>query len=303
MTRIQKWFMVIILAGLQEIKGLVLRNISVPLVVDYRHRATLSCSYEMGKHQLNSVKWYKDKEEFFRYSPMAEPSIITFNVPGISISNRNQFCNKGSCRIELERLSPKSSGQYRCEVSGDAPEFKLISQTANMTVAALPQHDPFINGLLPRYRYNDFIVANCTADWSSPAATLSWYINGARAPFDLLQPQQETTMKTDHFILHKLSLELRFHLDKARFKSPNGDLEIKCVADIVKIPSLLRFSVFKAKITSDDELHNQKLVNRKNSGFKQHSYVSKSTMLLAYTIFTLHWYIACMVGSSHICTY
>lgn len=48
---------------------------------------------------------------------------------------------------------------------------------------ALPQHDPFINGLLPRYRYNDFIVANCTADWSSPAATLSWYINGARVRY------------------------------------------------------------------------------------------------------------------------
>jgi len=36
--------------------------------------------------------------------------------------------------VELEKLTAHSSGQYRCEVSGDAPEFKLIDQTANMTV-------------------------------------------------------------------------------------------------------------------------------------------------------------------------
>lgn len=40
--------------------------ISVPEVADYRDNVTLSCTYDMGKHTLNSVKWYKDNAEFFR---------------------------------------------------------------------------------------------------------------------------------------------------------------------------------------------------------------------------------------------
>jgi hypothetical protein len=31
-------------------------------------------------------------------------------------------------------LSNDSSGAYRCELSGDAPEFKLVHETSNMTV-------------------------------------------------------------------------------------------------------------------------------------------------------------------------
>lgn len=38
------------------------------------------------------------------------------------------------CKAEIDGLSQLSSGTYKCEVSEDAPEFKLIDQTANMTV-------------------------------------------------------------------------------------------------------------------------------------------------------------------------
>lgn len=38
------------------------------------------------------------------------------------------------CNAEIDGLSQLSSGTYKCEVSEDAPEFKLIDQTANMTV-------------------------------------------------------------------------------------------------------------------------------------------------------------------------
>lgn len=47
--------------------ALQLTEIHVPEVVDVKETATLSCTYELGKHKLNSVKWYKNGMEFFRY--------------------------------------------------------------------------------------------------------------------------------------------------------------------------------------------------------------------------------------------
>ncbi|CAD7084932.1 unnamed protein product [Hermetia illucens] len=254
----------------KTVNGLFVTNIEVPEIVDYRVRVKLSCSYNMSGHKLNSVKWYKDGEEFFRYSPMTPPTFSQFHVAGVTIVRDNYFCNEKTCSIEIKDLKLSSSGAYRCEVSGDAPAFKLTSRTANMTVAALPQHEPLINGVNRTYRVNDFIVANCSSDWSSPAATLTWYINDEKATSDMVQPMQETTMTTnDGFAVRLRSLELRFVFDKHRDMMYSRDiLKLKCVADINDIGFLRREKETKSYIIRDDNLRNSKLITSRNSGLK-----------------------------------
>lgn len=39
----------------------------MPPFVDVRDVITLSCSYNIGKQKLNSVKWYKNDKEFYRW--------------------------------------------------------------------------------------------------------------------------------------------------------------------------------------------------------------------------------------------
>uniref|UniRef100_A0A182NVE0 Ig-like domain-containing protein n=1 Tax=Anopheles dirus TaxID=7168 RepID=A0A182NVE0_9DIPT len=116
---------------------LQLTEITVPEVVDVRETVTLSCSYDMGTHKLNSVKWYKDEREFFRYSPMMPKSLMFFDVDGVTVLQNStvQICNQFMCSIQLHKLNIRSSGSYRCEISGDAPEFKLAHGVGNMTVA------------------------------------------------------------------------------------------------------------------------------------------------------------------------
>lgn len=46
--------------------ALYLTNLSVPRIIDASQKAKLFCSYEMANQTLNSVKWYKDGQEFFR---------------------------------------------------------------------------------------------------------------------------------------------------------------------------------------------------------------------------------------------
>lgn len=53
-------------AGYHTINGMHLTDITVPEVVDFRHKIEISCEYNMNGKTLHSVKWYKDNMEFFR---------------------------------------------------------------------------------------------------------------------------------------------------------------------------------------------------------------------------------------------
>jgi hypothetical protein len=58
---------------------------------------------------------------------------MIFAVEGVHVSS-DHVCNEKFCTIHLDNLSNDSTGAYRCEVSGDAPDFKLSHETSNMTV-------------------------------------------------------------------------------------------------------------------------------------------------------------------------
>ncbi|EDW42400.1 uncharacterized protein LOC6606613 [Drosophila sechellia] len=230
-------------------EGLHLSNLSVPRIIDVAQKAKLFCSYAMGNRTLNSVKWYKDGLEFFRYSPLTPPTTNWFPVKGVTIADGSPHCNQFICNVELEKLTAHSSGQYRCEVSGDAPEFKLIDQTANMTVGVLPKFDPFISGVRHAYKYHDYLEANCSTDMTSPMAKLTWYINNKTAPGHSLQPQiNEVSRNVDGFHLFASHLHLRLHLDDQRFISKSEMLELRCTADIMGLAAVRRESRVRATI-------------------------------------------------------
>ncbi|KAL9894697.1 uncharacterized protein LOC119635207 [Glossina fuscipes] len=249
-------------------QALYLSNLSVPRIIDATQKAKLFCSYEIGNRTLNSVKWYKDGQEFFRYSPLTPPTTNWFPVKGVTIADGSSHCNQFICNVELEKLSVHSSGSYRCEVSGDAPEFKLIDKTANMTVGVLPKFDPFISGLQHTYRYGDLIMLNCSSEWSNPPATLTWYINNKTAPLTTIQPQiNEITRSTDGFLLYASNLQLRIHIDDPRFIAKSEVFELKCVADIMAIASVRRESKITATILAlqDTASHKQRLMGQSST--------------------------------------
>lgn len=75
---------------------------------------------------------------FCRYAPTMESQIMTFQVEGIHITkDPYDDCSKTRCRVTLDNLGISSTGTYRCEVSGDAPTFRLTYETANMTIIGM----------------------------------------------------------------------------------------------------------------------------------------------------------------------
>ena len=57
----------------------------VPTAVRRGENVNLMCLYDLEGDTLYSLKWYKGKREFFRFTPKKEPSLQTFPVPGIYV--------------------------------------------------------------------------------------------------------------------------------------------------------------------------------------------------------------------------
>ncbi|TDG49019.1 hypothetical protein AWZ03_004504 [Drosophila navojoa] len=113
----------------------------------------------------------------------------------------------------------------------------------------LPKFDPLISGIRRTYKYRDTLVANCSSEWSSPAARLTWYINNKTAPQMQLQPQiNEVIHNTEGFPLYASKLQLRLHIDDQRFIGKSEMLELRCVADILGVASLRRESWLRTTI-------------------------------------------------------
>lgn len=283
------WMFVVVGFSVYQLAGsLVVTDIYVPGMIDFRDNVTLSCSYNMGGHTLNSVKWYKDENEFFRYSPMMHPVYMIFPVDGIHVSDGSNICNETTCKVELSLLGKKSSGVYRCEVSGDAPLFQLATKAANMTVAALPQNNPLISSFHSMYHIDEFVTANCSSDYSSPPATLTWYINGEQALYGELQPKIENTIPAHDYNLRREILQTHFYLNGPRFYNPTRVLELKCVAEIENFPELRRETVLNAYLVQDDNLNNQMLLSsgyQNASGLKApYSILILSGLVLAFLL-------------------
>lgn len=107
-----------------------------PKVADPRNNMQLECHYNMGVEELYAVKWYKDDNEFFRYTPTQPPYVLKFPVSGVTVLSKESVCVRGRCDLVLTNLSiQETSGEYRCEVSSEAPAFRIASRTMNISVA------------------------------------------------------------------------------------------------------------------------------------------------------------------------
>ena len=80
--------------------------------------------------------------------------------------------------MTIRRIGLNSSGIYTCEASSEAPFFKTISESGEMTVLDLPDTKPILKGGRPRgHKVGEWMHLNCTSPNSKPPAKLKWYIN------------------------------------------------------------------------------------------------------------------------------
>ncbi|KPI97990.1 PREDICTED: uncharacterized protein LOC106125156 [Papilio xuthus] len=159
-------------------ESMLLRIVRVA-VPSYKVRgqpAQLDCDYELGDDILYSVKWYRDNEEFYRYMPKFDPPKHAYKLDGIKVD----LLKSDDRRVILHPVTLKSTGQYRCEVSAEAPSFASAAGEGRMEVIYLPREGPRITGNQQENRRGDSMFLNCTSGRSYPAAILSWDIDGEK---------------------------------------------------------------------------------------------------------------------------
>lgn len=67
------------------VSSLGMVSVTIPNAIQSGRNAIMTCDYELEDDDLYSVKWYKGKREFFRYTPKEIPSIKIFKLPGIRV--------------------------------------------------------------------------------------------------------------------------------------------------------------------------------------------------------------------------
>ncbi|GJQ73278.1 hypothetical protein Trydic_g13650 [Trypoxylus dichotomus] len=209
-------------------EALRLTSMSAPRLIDYKDDMELDCHFDMGNEELYAVKWYKDDHEFFRFMPHQIPNELSYPVNGVYVEKEGTHCDMHSCHVRLTNLVRNdSSGAYRCEVSSEAPAFRLASETHNVTVAALPTQKPILSNIDGSYFVGDILSVVCDSPPSDPPQQLTWYINDQQVPDTILRDVKPSAAPNPHGLQVK-SLQLRFVIESQHSKS--GSIVLKCVS-------------------------------------------------------------------------
>ncbi|XP_034249998.1 uncharacterized protein LOC117650580 [Thrips palmi] len=137
----------------------------------------MRCRYNLDNDQLYTVKWYKGRQEFFRYVPKELPNTKVFPLPGVNVD----VSLSDAHQVVLKAVRLNMSGKYRCEVSADQPNFHTEMVAGELHVVYLPGDDsPVLMAEKQRYSIGDTLRANCTVRGAHPAANVTWLLNDVK---------------------------------------------------------------------------------------------------------------------------
>ncbi|OXA56723.1 Cell adhesion molecule 2 [Folsomia candida] len=211
--------------------GIRLENVTVPSVAIIGQSVGLECQYRLEDDKLYSLKWYKNDQEFFRYSPNSRPNIVTFQTHGVQVDN--QELHNHPNRVTLRSLSLNSSGLFRCEVVSESPVFQTVFKERKLNVIIPPNPgNPHLSKFSPTIHMYEILTGNCTSYKSYPAANLTFYINERKwgSP-NVTEYESVKEIDREGKEVWTSVIGLRVRVDNNFFNK--GAIRIKCKASIL----------------------------------------------------------------------
>ncbi|XP_045772361.1 uncharacterized protein LOC123872219 [Maniola jurtina] len=200
--------------------------LEVPQYGDPRRDGDLVCHYvsEKGDPPLHSVKWYRDNNEIFRFTPGQQPPTRTFNTTAGGVSRG--ACNMHSCSISV--VLPKKYNtriSFTCEVSTEGPRFAVVNQTKYLTVAVTLKEDPVITGASGTVQLGEDVLLNCSTKPAMPPANIVWYVDGKPERTEPWLNDNTEVSQADEYGLRSSWRPLRVRVATGR-----GFMAIRCEA-------------------------------------------------------------------------
>ncbi|KAH8262829.1 hypothetical protein KR044_000802, partial [Drosophila immigrans] len=208
-------------------------SVMIPQAVKRGSNALFTCNYDMENDTLYSVKWYKGKREFYRYTPKENPAMKVFAMTSGLNVERNL---SNQSHVVLQSVPLNISGKFTCEISVEAPTFQTAMVSGEMEVVELPEEHTVVTGIQARYRIGDLVDGNCSIKYSKPAANLTWTINGIVVPPHHIKTYQ--IEKQENTTLESVTSAIHFMVTNQHFLK--GRMRLKCTADI--------FDIFKEEV-------------------------------------------------------
>ncbi|XP_017061176.2 uncharacterized protein LOC108101373 [Drosophila ficusphila] len=210
-------------------------SVMIPQAVKRGSNALFTCNYDMENDTLYSVKWYKGKREFYRYTPKENPAMKVFAMTSGLNVERNL---SNQSHVVLQSVPLNISGKFTCEISVEAPTFQTAMVSGEMEVVELPEEHTVVTGIQARYRIGDLVDGNCSIKYSKPAANLTWTINGIVVPPHHIKTYQ--IEKRENSTLESVTSAIHFMVTNQHFLK--SQMRLKCTANI--------FDIFKEEMES-----------------------------------------------------
>lgn len=190
--------------------------LSVPGTVIRGSGFWLNCS-SPGTH---SIRWFKDEQEFYQYSPTGTTSTANLSVPGVHV--RSDLSDEGNVYVEQSDLD--TEGTYTCKVK--LMSFKTKISEKRLQVYVLPEKEPEIENLQRAYKLGGPINASCLSGPSRPAAIVSWYVNGLKVDDRAVERKEIPTGHGTFYMLARLLLVAEPNY------ADNRTLHLRCLAQV-----------------------------------------------------------------------
>lgn len=220
------------LVSLSTTGSLTLTSLEFPSHVMLGGSTSLKCSFTRQPSQkLDSIKWYKDGQEFYRLHPH-DSQRREFPAAGVNIDvNLTSFHllpQSGDHTVALLHTELATTGSYRCQITEAQAPFHTEQQDKNLTIIIQPEKGS------PRIEVSKKVVymgqeaeVECWSDRSKPAANLQFFINGDRVPSDKVQ-DLKVSYESDG--LETSYRKMRFTVRENHFSK--SSLVVKCNAKI-----------------------------------------------------------------------
>lgn len=204
-------------------------KLDVPGIVTRQTNVWLFCEYDIEKDKLYSVKWYKNRVEFYRYLPSDSPPGQTYELPGLSVD----LDQSNGSHVLLRNVDFETEGNYRCEISAEAPSFQTITAEKALHVYHLPTGGPQIVGLEGQYGEGEYLNLTCSTEPSKPRAKLEWLLNGKKV-HEAYQRHKLTSVQPGGH-MSQSEVQLVKLLNAKHF--PRGVVTVTCLASLEQLDS------------------------------------------------------------------
>ncbi|XP_068229242.1 uncharacterized protein [Palaemon carinicauda] len=166
----------LVVQGVTE--GIRVTKVLVPDSLVVGDSAWLDCGFEEEDDHVYTLKWYLGLHEFYRWTPADTQEDKIFPLPS-AFEIDLEHSRRG--RVRVLNVTLAATGNFRCEISGEAPFFRTSFGTATLTIVDPPDSKPAITGIKTQYKLRDIVDVNCTSFNAKPAPEITFYIDNELA--------------------------------------------------------------------------------------------------------------------------